>query len=311
MARSKQTKATATPATTSARRTQASPPTNEDPPAQGSRQPLASVTSRNTRNNHATQQNDYHSQNGESNDEPWMPDMRAAVRAVSTVKEASKKLKRVAKTIDSLLAKPLKTDLDKISLTTAQYELKGLLERRKQLKAAQATGSSADSILSYTGKGKSKATVQSLSAPGSDVPAASAPSADPGGQEASEDETPQPPPRRINRRSTRQSTRRRYGQVSQSAPNNQPLAVPGSGEGPPRKQSWTHVPNKPWPVRGIKHERGRRYLIAWRPTDGIHWGDSWERKDCANAKAVRDWKRRKNIREMREYVDGASEVDYV
>jgi hypothetical protein len=307
MARSKQTKATATsarPATTSARRTQAPPPTNEDPPAQGSRQLLVSVT----RNNHATQQNDYHSRYGESNDEPWMPDVRAAVRAVSTVKEASKKLKRVAKTIGSLLAKPLKTDLDKISLTTAQYELKGLLERRKQLQAAQATGSSADSILSYTGKGKGKATVQSISAPGSDAPAASAPSADPGGQEASEDETPQPPPRRIHRRSTHRSIRRRYGQVSRSAPNNQTPAVPESREDP---QRWTHVPNKPWPVRGIKNERGRRYLIAWRPTDGIHWDDSWERKDCANAKAVRDWKRRKNIREMREYVDGASEVEYV
>ena len=55
------------------------------------------------------------------------------------------------------------------------------------------------------------------------------------------------------------------------------------------------------------------YLIVWRPTkNGTRtWANSWEKRSFANAKAVRDWNRRKGIEELREYVDGVSEMEYV
>jgi hypothetical protein len=288
MARLKQTKATATsarPAATPARRTQAPPPTNEDPPAQGSRQPLVAVT----RNNQVTQQNDYHSQDGESNDEPWMPNVRASVRSVPTAARGGKKIKKLVEALKSLLAKPLKTELDNISIATARYELKGLLKRREQLQAARATGSSADSILSYTGKGKGKATAQSLPAPGSDVPAASSPAVDPGDQEGSEDEMPPPPVRR----SLRNDRGHQDGQASQNAFNNQ---EPDSDDNLPSQQRWSpHNPRKYWDIHGITRESKHHYKICWKGETeiGEKWDDLWVRKAYVCQKSYEDWQKHK------------------
>ena len=88
MARSNQTKPTATPATTSARRTRSSPLNSEDPPDRDSRRTRTSAAASNTRNNQITQQNDGDdTQDEESDDDEsdgedsWKAEILAGVRA--------------------------------------------------------------------------------------------------------------------------------------------------------------------------------------------------------------------------------------
>ncbi|KAM0689352.1 hypothetical protein Q7P36_011430 [Cladosporium allicinum] len=218
MARSNQTKATATPATTSARRTRSSPLNSEDPPDRDSRRPRTSAAASNTRNNQNTQQNDGDdAQDEESDDDQsdgedsWKVEILAGVRAVLTVREAKDRIKTTKNEVRALDARPLRHDTQ-AEREKMMYELEFLRQRRDGLRAA-------------------------------------------------------------------------------------------------RPQTWTHDPKKWWSVRGIKNERGNKYLIAWKPSDGVHWEDSWQKKDHANAKAKRDWNRRKGIEEMREYVDGPSDVE--
>ena len=257
------------------------------------------------------QQNDNNAQDEDSEDDAqeeesdgeasWKADMRADASTVLTVRDAKDRVKMVKKEIQALQDRPFEhhTEANREMLN---HKLKVLRQRRRYLRAARAAASIANDNPggARTENGVDQAGARSLDVSETDRRVASAPPAGSGGQEGSEDEIPQPPPRR--------RLRRRDRQTSQRASNRAGLS---SRVNPPPRQRWPHVPNKNWPVRGIKHERRRRYLIAWGPTDGIHWDDSWERKDCANAKAVRDWKRRKNSPEMREYVDGDSEVEYV
>ena len=220
MARSNQTKATATPATTSARRTRSSPLNSEHPPDRDSRRTRTSAAASNARNNQITQQNDGDdAQDEESDDDQsdgedsWKVEILAGVRAVLTAREAKDRIKTTKDEVRALNARPLRHDTQ-AEREKMMCELELLRQRRDDLRAA-------------------------------------------------------------------------------------------------RSQTWTHDSKKWWGVRGIKNERGNKYLIAWKPTDGVQWEDSWQKKDHANAKARRDWNRRKGIEETREYVDGPSDVEYL
>jgi len=125
MARSNQTKPTATPATTSARRTRTSPLNSEDPPDRDSRQPRTSAAARNTSNNHATQQNEDDSEDDESDDEEVLETkarIRALARGMSTVAHAENGIKLARQAIRQTRKEPAGESTKK-SLKLAKYEL--------------------------------------------------------------------------------------------------------------------------------------------------------------------------------------------
>lgn len=305
MARSKQSKATPTLATTSARRTQTSPINSEDPPRQDARRPRTSIATGNIRNNQATQQNDGGAQDEVFNDEDVLEAkarIRALARGASTVAHAEKGIKDAKQAIKDSKNEPA-GDIREGNLKLARYELEAFRRRRDELKAALSTTSAADNNAGRAGKGKGKATAGSLPASRS-RPAANAPETGVEDQDASEDEAQQP----TLRRSPRNRSGRGDGQASRRALN---TAGPRHGDKTSPRQKWKHVPGKWWKVRGIKRESGKRYLVAWRPTGGVKWLDSWQGKSLVNSKTKRDWNRRKRDRKLWDAVDGESEVEYL
>jgi hypothetical protein len=137
MARSKQTKATATsarPATTSSRRTQASTPTKEDPPAQGSR-PLR--TSKAAKSQAAEKAREI------ADELAFQARVEAAVRAVSTVAEAKKGIKVARQAVRNLEDDELGNNTEK-NMGRATYQLWLYEQRRDGLQAALPTPQTAD-----------------------------------------------------------------------------------------------------------------------------------------------------------------------
>jgi hypothetical protein len=295
MARSKQTKATglpATPATTSARKTQTSQPTSEDPPDQGSRRPRTSASAKNSQNKQAAQQNDDDAEDEESDDEEVLQAkarIRALARGASTVAHAEKGIEEARRVIQDGWNGLLGENTDEI-FKIARYNLKVLKQRSEELNAALPTASSSSNNPDRVGKSKGKGKDTPLSVPDSHRPASNAPVAESEGEDEPGDDTQQPPLSR--------SPRRKDGEASQ-------------GANPPPQRTWVHATDKNWLVRGIKRESGKRYLIAWRPTDGLDWEDSWQGKSLVNLKTKRDWIRRKRNKKMWEEVDGLSEVEYL
>jgi hypothetical protein len=356
MARSRQTKATATPATpatTSSRRTQASTPTNEDPPAHESRPPRTSKAAKSQAAEKAREIAD---------ELAFQARVEAAVRAVSTVAGAKEGIRVAKQAIRTLRDGKLGQNTEK-SMGRATYELELYEQRHDELEAALPTSLTADDNHDHTSKGKAKAKAKATRT-SNDARRTQTTQHDDDDDDDQPEEVDEQALRAeieadVRSISTTAETSARHVQVTRviQGLENEPLgrardanleraryeaamlrqqhgelraALPtaasssntnpghvskGKGKGkataPPTQKTWTHVPSKPWLVRGIKNERGNRYLIAWRPTDGVHWDDSWERKDCADAKAVRDWNRRKRIEELREYVDGPSDVECV
>ena len=305
MARSKQTNAAATPATASVRRTQASPPANEDPPAQGSRRPRTSNAAKSTRNNQATQHNDDDDQPEEVDEQALRAEIQADVRAISTAAEASARRVQVTILVQDLEDEPLGRARD-ANLERARFESAMLRQRHGELRSALPTAaSSSNNNPGHVSKGKA-------TSPQSGHSVLSAPAAGSGGQDATENDFPPPPPRR--------STRRRGGWAPRSAADVQDPAAAETGGTSQNSNTtvattWRHQPGRRWKLYGIidENEDDDLYLIVWRPTkNGTRtWANSWEKRSFANAKAVRDWNRRKGIEELREYVDGVSEMEYV
>jgi len=299
MAKSKQTKPTAKGRATSsargARGTQASSPSSEDGPLQESRRPRTSPAAKGNLNNQTTQQND-DSQDDQSGDEPWMPDVRADARALTTVAGPEKEIENLREIVQGYAAKRLLTDMEKIGFATATYELKILKQRRDELKAALRKQSSAASNPSYTGKGK---------AAGPAVTGSEG-QVDSEDEEISEDELQQPP----RRRSPRNRNVRKAAQSSKTAPTKQRPAS-RNPEGYPRSvnnenttnQKWKHEPMKYWKIRGIVKDSKSHYKVAWKGSTKdenghrVDWDDFWVHKSYVNDKAKEDWNRRKGTKD--------------
>jgi hypothetical protein len=277
MARSKQTNAAATPATAFVRRTQASPPTNEEPPAQGSRRPRTSNAARSIRNNEAAEK-----AREIAKELAFQADIEAAVRAVSTVAEAKEGIKVAKQAIRNLEDDELGNNTEK-NMGRATYRLKLYKERHDELEAALPTPLTADDNHDHTGKGKGKgkATAQFTSAPQS-------PTAGSGGQ-------PDPQDKPL-RRSLRNRRGRQDSQASHVTSGNQDPADPDSDDNLPSEQRWSpHKPTKYWDIHGITRESRHHYKICWKGTteDGERWDDLWLRKAYVCQKAYDDWQKRK------------------
>lgn len=350
MAISKQTKPKAKgQATSSARRTQASSPSDEDPPLQESRRPRTSQAAGGLRNNQAKQQNDDDSQDEQPGDAPWMPGVRAAARAMSTVAEAQHRVETSWDIImDSLEIQETRslTNFEKISLATARYDVNISGQRREELKALLGKQSCANddddnnnnNNPSYKDKGKGKAAAQSLSTPRSGRSAASAPAAGSGGQDYSEDEdgpdeedgpteeeedSEDEPQQQPLRQTPQNPSGSKPAQSSNTAPTIRKGPPSANPEGHPRSvtkakttnQKWNHKPMKFWKIRGIVKESKSHYKIAWkgwtRDDSGqrVEWDDFWVHKSFVNDKAREDWDGRKKTEARWRELDDNSSED--